>query len=645
MNQLICVLIALIICVNCSSDPDCEYGIQSGNICCKQSCGTCGGSGCGQLLGGNDNCCGASIIAANKSCDVHKAPCVIQPPSTPSPTSPPTSSPTPAPTPSPPDPICGNGIHSDQICCSLSCGTCGGSGCGLLPGGNENCCGSSIITANKSCDQVGAPCVISPSPTPASTLSPTSPPMPAPTPSPADPLCENGILDNKICCMLSCGVCGGTGCGQLPGGGENCCVGAIFQDNMSCHNVGAPCNIKPKVVLQRESLFLEHSVQEDFVPIIGYHEIVDMNETLSISEITVNNYEEQIEALVNEVHCNFITMEKLSSYIVDKQKLPTNACVITFDDGTLDQYETGLCILNKYQIPGTFYIVTNRSYSDYMNFTHMDKLSDMLHDISSHSVSHPYLSEQNFTEQQSELYDSYDTLVSKNFSSVTFAYPFGDWNDDTITILKNSSYELSRDTQKDNQWREKRTITISYDEDFLWHFHYIKGENRNSSQLVDDVQYTGWWQFEENYKIMRDDDDDIKLLSSSLLHPTNTSFAVIKLPDFTDQISTQFITKYLANFSIEILASNPFDVKIDNQTCDLYVGSQMYNSNYNTVYYTYNVNLELSPGVHDLHITNVYYQRIFLDKFRMYSDVNQDFVETSPYNCNASQDDNYCSCS
>lgn len=50
-------------------------------------------------------------------------------------------------------------------CCNGSCGSCGGSGCSLLPGGASECCTSSIISSKKFCkvdDVPDASCLITP---------------------------------------------------------------------------------------------------------------------------------------------------------------------------------------------------------------------------------------------------------------------------------------------------------------------------------------------------------------------------------------------------------------------------------------------------------------------------------------------------
>ena len=45
-----------------------------------------------------------------------------------------------------------------------------------------------------------------------------------------DPFCTAGVTDGgasvKSCCPKSCGICGGRGCAERPGGQEDCCVGS-----------------------------------------------------------------------------------------------------------------------------------------------------------------------------------------------------------------------------------------------------------------------------------------------------------------------------------------------------------------------------------------------------------------------------------
>jgi len=62
--------------------------------------------------------------------------------------------------PNPADPYCDRGIQTGDVCCSIQCGTCGGTGCGARPGGASECCVGRIQTENRSCSEGPAPCVM-----------------------------------------------------------------------------------------------------------------------------------------------------------------------------------------------------------------------------------------------------------------------------------------------------------------------------------------------------------------------------------------------------------------------------------------------------------------------------------------------------
>eukprot|EP00039_Didymoeca_costata_P019479 m.337679 g.337679 ORF g.337679 m.337679 type:complete len:279 (-) comp18206_c0_seq1:67-903(-) len=60
-----------------SGDPTCSTGIKDGSVCCAASCGTCGGSGCGERSGGAASCCGSSVANLGRSCNSVGPPCTI----------------------------------------------------------------------------------------------------------------------------------------------------------------------------------------------------------------------------------------------------------------------------------------------------------------------------------------------------------------------------------------------------------------------------------------------------------------------------------------------------------------------------------------------------------------------------------------
>jgi len=105
--------------------------------------------------------------------------------------------------------------------------------------------------------------------------------------------------------------------------------------------------------IKGEPLYTEYVVQEDYVPILGYHSIGEYTDSLTT---TVSDFRDQVEYLTNTAKCNWITMDRLAYYIENQEKLPTNACIMNFDDGDITQYENTICTLNEYKIPATYYI-------------------------------------------------------------------------------------------------------------------------------------------------------------------------------------------------------------------------------------------------------------------------------------------------
>ena len=88
-----------------------------------------------------------------------------------------------------------------------------------------------------------------PPPPPPPSPSP-SPPSPSPSPHPgpaAQCAAAGGILNPKggkhanICCAKSCGSCGGSHCGDKPGGSHDCCSNQIEEDGRKCATMPAPC--------------------------------------------------------------------------------------------------------------------------------------------------------------------------------------------------------------------------------------------------------------------------------------------------------------------------------------------------------------------------------------------------------------------
>lgn len=103
----------------------------------------------------------------------------------------------------------------------------------------------------------------------------------------------------------------------------------------------------------------------------------------------------------------------------------------------------------------------------------LEKLKEMKNagmEFGLHTVSHPRLSYLNYESQEKEIYNNYQLLKKYNLLDdiVSIAYPFGDYNDDTINILKklNINYAVTvtegNFTSKDDKYKIKRYDCKNY---------------------------------------------------------------------------------------------------------------------------------------------------------------------------------------
>ncbi|CAM9821581.1 unnamed protein product [Pylaiella littoralis] len=211
----------------------CSNGLEgvassSLDVCCTEGCTTCGGSGCNpgnNTLGlTSADCCTEEIRNTGIYCNVTEAaPCIISV------------------EPAPANSTCDNGLTGIQdpetdVCCPLICGeSCGGVGCGSIPGVDaSDCCATNITDSGMRCSEtVGPPCIVV---------------------AIADPnaTCSNGLAgiedaDGTVCCDAACGQCGGDGCGDVAGFSDaDCCSATIEGSGELCSiALAAPCKVDP----------------------------------------------------------------------------------------------------------------------------------------------------------------------------------------------------------------------------------------------------------------------------------------------------------------------------------------------------------------------------------------------------------------
>jgi peptidoglycan/xylan/chitin deacetylase (PgdA/CDA1 family) len=116
----------------------------------------------------------------------------------------------------------------------------------------------------------------------------------------------------------------------------------------------------------------------------------------------------------------------------------------TFDDGAADQL-LGQQLLERYGMAGTFYI--NSSFigmPGYMTRANLDQLKARGHEIGGHTVSHQDLPTLSADEQNRQICQDRNTLLSWGYAATSFAYPFAEFDAVTKAAAQQCGYNSAR---------------------------------------------------------------------------------------------------------------------------------------------------------------------------------------------------------
>jgi peptidoglycan/xylan/chitin deacetylase (PgdA/CDA1 family) len=136
---------------------------------------------------------------------------------------------------------------------------------------------------------------------------------------------------------------------------------------------------------------------------------------------------------------------------------PAAKVSFTFDDGYSSSYTKAAPALAQSGYTGTAYVTTDFVGLDeyYLTWQQMTKLkNDYGWEIGAHSVTHADLTEINATQLESELANGKQTLANHGFDAVSFATPYGSYNNQVMAgVAKHySSHRPFWDQQYSNDW-------------------------------------------------------------------------------------------------------------------------------------------------------------------------------------------------
>lgn len=206
------------------------------------------------------------------------------------------------------------------------------------------------------------------------------------------------------------------------------------------------------------------------IAVLYYHSVRQTEDNELI--ISPDKLKEQLQFLKDQGYVS-LTLAEAKEYILNNKQIPEKSILITFDDGYMDNYSNAFPILKELNMKATIFCIgSHLDGSYYLSEDAIKELVDYGIDIQGHTVNHDKLSNLTYEDQLKTLKNSKEYLEKITHKEVfAVAYPFGQFNDDTLKAAKESGYSLGFVTDtgmamnSDNPLKLKR-IYISSQYDF-----------------------------------------------------------------------------------------------------------------------------------------------------------------------------------
>jgi peptidoglycan/xylan/chitin deacetylase (PgdA/CDA1 family) len=198
------------------------------------------------------------------------------------------------------------------------------------------------------------------------------------------------------------------------------------------------------------------------IPVLMYHHILKASENKKFRHnaavITPEEFSAQMKILHDHGY-KTVQLDTLEQYVDKKIKLPAKTVVITFDDGYLTNFIYAYPVLKRYHYKAVIFLITgsmqnkpekfNPDILNHVSWSELPKYSDVFaYEAHAHKF-HRLLGKESFMLAQPLPAVKNDIHTVKELThSHYFAYPYGQYNQDTIKILKEEGFHLAFTTRK-----------------------------------------------------------------------------------------------------------------------------------------------------------------------------------------------------
>jgi peptidoglycan/xylan/chitin deacetylase (PgdA/CDA1 family) len=178
------------------------------------------------------------------------------------------------------------------------------------------------------------------------------------------------------------------------------------------------------------------------VPVLMYHSVDDS--IPGIYSFKAAAFDQQMKFL-KDAGYTALSFQKYRDIITGKASAPEKPVLITFDDGFLNNYTIAMPILQKYDFPATFFIISNLiGAENRVSAAQIKEMHAKGFDIGNHALNHEFLPDYSYDQQYAILKEAKQKLEAAVGDKIySFGIPYGALNTDTIGVLDRLDYEMA----------------------------------------------------------------------------------------------------------------------------------------------------------------------------------------------------------
>lgn len=212
-------------------------------------------------------------------------------------------------------------------------------------------------------------------------------------------------------------------------------------------------------IYSREYVHLKHYE----IPVLMYHRIASTQEDIGVhgTYIAKEKFIKHLQYLKSRGYQSVTFADLANNKYKERFNKGNKWVIITFDDGYEDNYTTAFPLLKEYGFKAVIFLLSDATYNAWdvnnkdrpekrFNLMSPEQIQEMMDygiEFGVHTKDHPHLSQIPLEQARAQIMESKAILEQRfNKKFISFAYPYGDLNEEVKALVKESEISFAVST-------------------------------------------------------------------------------------------------------------------------------------------------------------------------------------------------------